>query len=163
LIHVTECDESIYIIKIGYPFFIAEKGYSQDVKNIDINKKIEEHEEKKKIKQKKNLQSIKEKEKQLKTNTEKDVTDKNDLENYITHRVKLAHLKFTIEKTENSLKEYYKNLQNCKVWLLKSQKDNPSFEDEYLERYLEARREANIEDSSENSKKFIAFMKESLV
>lgn len=162
LIRETECDESIYRVKVGYPFFIAEKGYSQDVKNIDINEKLEEHEKKKKQKQKKDIQTIKEKETQLKINEEKDLSDINDLENYITYRVKLAHLKFTIEKTEKSLQEYYSSLEKCKDWLLKSQSENPSFSKEYLERYLEARREANIEDSSENSKKFIEFMSESL-
>lgn len=160
MIYTTECDESIYTVKIGYPFLVASKGFSSQVENVDINEKLTEHQQKNVKKQKHEIEKIKEKEESLKTSSEKDSTDKNDLDNYIMNRVKLAHLRHTVEKTNRQIEEYQVNILKCKAWLRESQQQNPTFLQEYLDRYLEARKEANIPNDSSDTVRFLTLMKD---
>lgn len=136
---------SVFTVYMGKPFPITTTGYSVDYSEVDLSKAVadvaQDHINAKKKQEQQDMQDIKEREKRLR----EDVTETpDDFDVYIQNRVKLAHLRYQVDLHNEKIAECDKLIQNCVNWLLKQKEANPTFEENYFEKYIEARQKANI-------------------
>lgn len=140
---------------VGRPFpFTTERSFSEDVREIDIRKEeaesMSEAIKRMKKKDKREIEEIKEREKLLKADVKKDEEDPFDT--YITCKVKKAQLTWTY-------KEHEKKMNECKDLIIKTRgtlkeldEEYPDFKDKYFEKYMDARRNAGLEESKAETK-----------
>lgn len=160
LIMNTDSYHDIFHSYVGRPFPITTSiKHAINTDEVDIRKKttkcISESIIEKKKKEQNDIKEIKEKEKKLVKDTKQENVD--PYENYITLRVKKAQLSWTYL-------EHMKKIDDIKNILLKTNDDileldekNPKFNDEYYEKYMKARKDAGLKDTSEDGQQ--SFMK----
>jgi hypothetical protein len=149
IIQDSDSTNSIFTCMIGVPFPLVAEGYSNDTHTVNIEKETEDaiaqNVREKRRKEQKEIEEIKRREEALKDDVKKDPTLSSE-ENYITHRLKLAHLRSNLAAHNIKIKECQDLKEKCISWLLEQQKDHPEYEDNYVDRYMKARKEANIPD-----------------
>jgi hypothetical protein len=84
-------------------------------------------------------------EEELMRNAEKD-PNADDEDNYTAQRVKLAHLRYSIEQHLIKRAECVDNEKRCVEWLLDMKNRHPEFEERYMEKYMAGRKAAHIPD-----------------
>lgn len=158
--NVDSCN-SIFTCHVGRPVPMCVKGNSASLNEIDLQSKTEDtiakNVREKRQQDKKEIEALKEREDLLR----KDVSEPNPEDEYITTRVKLATLKFTIEEHQKKVKECEELKKKCEIDLLKLYRCHPEYEERYMERYLEGRKKANIPDDAEMPG-FMGYMKDPL-
>lgn len=162
IVRDIDSTNSIFTCRIGAPFPICTTGHSETTDEIDLRQKTEDtisqNVRSKRRQEQKEIEEIKAKEEELKADVVKGPDPEED---YITHRVKLANLKFMIHEHDIKKQECEKLRDTCLVWLLEAKKENPEFETKYMDKYMESRRKANIPDDAEMSG-FMNYMKDPL-
>jgi len=152
----------IFHSKVGQPFpFTLDPRYVEDTVEIDVKKKMKKDisNSVKSIRdeEKKTLNQLKEGEEKLLEDVSEDkVVD--ELDTYITNRVKRATLIFTLVKTREKMNTMIKNLKNVEAIINKADADNSTFKDGCMKRYSEAQKRAGInvdETSSDNMVHYI--------
>lgn len=147
LIRDTDSVNSIYTCKIGFPFPLVVKGFSDDVKEVDIRAKVEDtislNVREKRKEDQKHIDALKEREENLKRDVAKTAED--DEETYIEQRAKLAHLKYAIEQHRIQGEE----CEQLKNKVVKYLREHSEYEKTYLERYKSGRRAANIPEDTD--------------
>ncbi len=147
IVRNTDSTNSIFTCMIGVPFPLVSEGYAQDVQEVNLQQETEKtislNVREKRKKEQREIEEIRKREEALKADVQK--TGEEVLEDdYITHRVKLAHLRHNIEAHEQKLVECIKLEKACVEWLLKEKEKHPEFEENYVKKYMDARKEANI-------------------
>ena len=160
---VREIDSTnpIFTCIVGVPFPLVPEGYAAEVSEIDIRKEevedtISQNVRLQQNKAKKEIEEIKAREEELMKNAKRD-PNADDLENYITHRVKLAHLRYLLEQHVTEFADCVDKEKTCLKFLLDMKSRNPEFEEEYMEKYKAGRKAALIPDDHE-SEGFMKFM-----
>jgi hypothetical protein len=120
---------SIFTCKVGVPFPIVTQGFSKDVSNVDVDNYLKSNEKNKNLKNKKEITNILHKQEELLNNKQISSTFIN-MENYITHRVKLAHILYTLTNNENSMKKLQETKKSCIVWLKEAQEKDDTLDKE---------------------------------
>lgn len=149
IIREIDSSNSVFTCKIGIPFPLVVEGYSEETCTVDLQNEVEstlaENIKQKRNKERREMEEIKEREAALRSDVAKDPS-LDELENYITNRVKLAHLRYAIDQHEVKRTEALGFEKDCINFLLELESKNPSFETQYMEKYLSGRKAAGVSD-----------------
>lgn len=168
LIRNVDSYHQIYHTYVGRPFpMTSSSKYSAEISEVDIKKQIQDtvsnDVKTKRQEEKKTIQEIKDREQQLLSESELAKEDKlveDPFDTYITLKVKKAQLTWTFNEHKNKMEEIKNILLKTKIQLDKYDVENPTFKDEYFEKYTEARKSAGLKEDYKES--FIKYMVEDL-
>jgi hypothetical protein len=162
LIKDVDSTNSIFTCIIGTPFPLVTEGFSEKLNEVDLQKQTEhtisQNVREKRRKEQKEMNELKAKQEELMEDVTMDASAKGE-ENYVTNRVKLAALKNEIESHEKKIKECTNLKNNCIELLLDLKSKNPEYEETYMEKYIAARKNANIPDD-DNDEGLMKFMRD---
>lgn len=158
IIRHVDSSNSVFTQRIGEPFPLVVKGHADGVDEVKIGEKIDEtlreNERQQKLEDRRAIDNLKEREEALKRDVDPTtVIDPKDL--YLEQRIKLAHLTHHAKTLRIQIKEALEKREKCRLELKKMIDDDPQLEEDYVERYMQARRKANIPESTDD----ISFMK----
>jgi hypothetical protein len=149
IVREVDSTNSIFMCVIGMPFPLVSEGFAEEIREIDIRKETEnaisQNVRKQRMKEKKEMEEIKMREEDLMRNAEKD-PNVDDADNYTAQRVKLSHLRYSIEQHVKKHAECVDNEKRCVSWLLDMKTRHPEFEEMYMEKYMAGRKAAYIPD-----------------
>ena len=166
--HIIKNTDSYHIIQqcyVGRPFPLTlDPRYSAEKSEIDIRKDatetISESVKKRREEDKKNVEDIQQREKNLLEDV-KHEESKDD--RYTTLRVKKAQLVWTYEESRKKMEEMKKNIIKAREEIVALEAENPVYRQEYLERYMKARRDAGIKETGEElENSFMKYMVEDI-
>jgi hypothetical protein len=142
---------------VGRPFPVTVDGlaFSSEHEKIDLRDKVDLKDKIQKV-ARENILSEREKEKvttkHLKSRAE-DLQQSADDEasdpfnEYIQTRVKRSHLVYTIVETRKKIHDYLKSIKINETWLAKKDEENPEYRENFMEKFMEARRSSGVPDS----------------
>lgn len=162
LIRNGDSYHSIYNTYVGRPFpLAANKKYIHDTTEVDIKKKIVDSTSteirKKRDEERQTMKEIQEREKELLADVEKKEEDPFD--QYTELMVKKAQLSWTYHETLKKMEDMKKNIIKAREEITKMREENSEYHEQYMGRYMEARKKAGLPDD-DNS--FIKYMAEDL-
>lgn len=159
IIETIDSSNSIFTVVCGRPFPMVTKGYASDLVEVDVSKKTEQIiSDNVRAKQRAAEKEMRELQERKAALVKDDGTINDDItgqELYIQERVKLAHLKYACFEHLSKRDECLKAIDKVKAYLKDSSKANPEYEENFIKRYQEGRRAANIPAESD----FDGFMK----
>ena len=167
---------TIYQTYVGRPFpCTVNSNYSAEVSEIDIRKEIAQSVsasvKQKKLEEKKIVEDVQEREQELLEQSRKAMADTGEgdpdvdpYDEYITQCVKKAQLTWTFLEHLKKMKEVRESIIACKKEVSRLDESHPDFKDKYLEKYMDARRKAGMDDTnlSKSKDNFIQFMVEDI-
>lgn len=155
LIRNYDSYHEIFHAYVGRPFPVTNStGFEKDIQTIDIRKKtvklISEDILNKKRNEEKEMREIQDKEKRLLEESKRAKEDlpQDPYEVYITDQVKRAQLIWTYVETMKKCKQMKTLVQHATEAIEKSEAENPTFKDQYKQKYFDARKEAGLQDSA---------------
>ena len=162
LIRNGDSYHSIYTTYVGRPFPLSvSKKYIADTTEVDIKKKIVDSTSteirKKRDEERQTMKEIEQREKELLADVEKTEVDPYD--QYTELMVKKAQLSWTYHETLKKMEEMKRNIIKAREEIIKMRDDNSDYHEQYMGRYMEARKKAGLPDD-DNS--FIKYMAEDL-
>ena len=165
---IRNCDSyhQIYHTYVGRPFPITfSSDYSAETDEVDIRKEttkaISSSIKDKKMEEKKTVDDIKEREEKLIEESKQDPDDVDPYEEYITLRVKKAQLTWTYLEHIKKMDEVKGILLKTRARIEEMDEENSEFKDKYYEKYMKARRETGLsETSAESQDNFMKFLVE---
>jgi hypothetical protein len=141
--------------RVGVPFpFSLDPKYVEDTVEINLKEKAKKdvQQDMKRIRDEdqRTIKEIKDRERMLLEDTKKESPD--DIDDYITKRVKRATLIYTIVETRKKLNEMIKSLENVEKVVNELDESNPKLREQCVDKYNESRREAglSIQDSQKD-------------
>jgi hypothetical protein len=162
LIRNTDSVHEIFHAYVGRPFPVTvQTGFEKELQTIDIRKKtvdlISEDILSKKRKEKEEMEQLQEKEKLLLEGSEKALKNEpqDAFEVYITNQVKRAQLVWTYQETKKKMVQMKESYSIAHQEIEKAEEENPSFKEEYKEKYMKARRDAGIPDDENSFLKYL--------
>lgn len=159
LIRDVDSANTIYTTICGSPFPLVVKGFAKDTVEIDISKKVEQtisdNVRAKRKADEKEMREIEERRRSLFTDDGQIIKAVDPAEKYVEQRVKLAHLRYAIQEHYAKLEECKKLEASAREHLKECIAEHPEYEENYLSRYKEGRRKANIPEATD----FTGFMK----
>ena len=140
---------------VGRPFPLTEsRKFSEDVKEIDIRKEAAESMgeaiKRQRKKDDREMQEIKDREKLLKEDVKKKPGD-DPYEDYITMRVKRAQLVWTYQEHKKKIEEVRNLIIKTREQIEEMDKEHPDYNDSYFEKYRQARLQAGLKETTEES------------
>jgi hypothetical protein len=162
LIRNGDSYHNIYNTYVGRPFPLGStKKYISDTTDVDIKKKIVDSTSteirKKRDEERRTMKEIEEREKELLADVEKKEVDPYD--QYTELMVKKAQLSWTYHETLKKMEDMKKNIIKAREEIVKMREDNSDYHEQYMGRYMDARKKAGLPDD-DNS--FIKYMAEDL-
>lgn len=162
LIRNVDSYHSIYNTYVGRPFPLAKtKKYISDTTEVDIKKKIVEETStevrKKRDEEAQTMKEIKQREEELLADVEKKEADPYDV--YTELMVKKAQLSWTYHKTMEKMEDMKKNIIKAREEISKMKDENPDYHNQYMDKYMEARKKAGLPTTDDS---FIKYMAEDL-
>ena len=164
LIRNVDSYHQIYHCYVGRPFPMTQSSnYSAETTEIDIRKQTAESvssniKQKKKDEQRE-IDEIKQREKELIEDTQRDEADPYEL--YITLKVKKAQLTWNWIQHQEKMEEVKLIIIKTREELATLDTDHPDFNDSYFEKYTQARKDAGLnETSQESTQNFMKFLVE---
>jgi hypothetical protein len=152
IVRDIDSTNSVFTCIVGVPFPLVSNGMSEEVSEVDLQQQTEhtiaQNVRKQRQKDQKEIEDIKRREEDLMRNAEKD-PNVDDEDNYIAQRVKLAHLRYSIEQHTKKHAECVENEKKVVEWLVDMKSRNPEFEEKYMEKYMAGRKAAHIPDDHE--------------
>lgn len=146
IIQHVDSTNHIHVCRVGLPVPLVGKGFADNIETVDIKEVVEKdlslniqrkaHDERAEIE---NIQ-------QRAEDLQESVKTVNEEEEYMTTRTKLAVHKWTRSEYKTKIAELDKLIEDAKTILHKETKEHPEWEVNYLSKYLEARKKANIPD-----------------
>lgn len=165
IVRDVDSTNTVYTCLIGTPFPLVSRGFSEEVVEVDLRSEVEHalatNVRNQRKREEKEMEEIKRREEELLRDSEKD-PNADDQENYITHRVKLAHLKYSISQHSQKRSECVEKAKQCMEWLLKMKEAHPEYEEKYMEHYMKGRKAAHIKDE-DTEHEFMKLMKDPLL
>lgn len=149
IIRNVDSTNHIHICRVGMPVPLVTQGYAKEVDEIDLKKDVEKdlssNVRQKAMEDKKEMEEIEERAEALK----RDVEEPDPQEAYNAKRTKLAVLRWTLQEHMKKINEIRELRENCVSELIDESKLHPEWEENHMERYMEARRKANIPEDQE--------------
>lgn len=135
---------------VGKPFPITvDERYAEKQAFVDIRSKINEttakHVADERKKEKKDMEDLKMRQEKLQEKVDEESAD--PLTQYIEQRVRRSHLIFTVVGGKRTLNTYLHSIKKINAWLAEKDAENPDFKEQFLDRYMMARRETGVPDS----------------
>lgn len=165
IVRDIDSTNSVFTCIVGAPFPLVTEGMSEEVTEIDLQQQTEhtiaQNVRKQRQKDQKEMEDIKRREEELMRNAEKD-PNADDEDNYIAQRVKLAHLRYSIEQHVKKHAECVENEKKVVEWLVDMKSRNPQFEEKYMEKYMAGRKAAHIPDDHD-PEGFMKYMNDPLI
>ena len=162
IIRYVDSTNHIHVCKVGMPIPLVTSGFAETVTQVDVKADIEKdmshNVRKKAMEERKEMKEIEEREEALK----KDVVAPDPQEEYNAKRTKLAVLRWTLQEHYKKIEEIKKLRDKCISELIVESAENPDWEANHLERYMEARRKANIPED-QDLPTFMAFIRSPIV
>ena len=164
LIRNVDSYHQIYHTYVGRPFPITSSSkYSAETSEIDIRKEttqsISTDVKNKKEDEERQIRDIKEREEKLIEESKREEVDPYD--EYITLRVKLAQLSWTYLEHQKKMAEVKEIVIKTRKQIKDLDETHPTFQNNYYEKYMKARRDAGIKETQEEAQKnFIQFLVE---
>lgn len=162
IIKNVDSTNHIHICKVGMPVPLVTDGYAEEVEQIKIKDTVEKdisaNVRAKAAEDKKEMEEIEAREDKLK----RDVLEPNPEEEYNAKRTKLAVLRWTLKEHLKKADEIKELRDKCVRDVLKESTNNPNWEQNHLERYMEARRKANIPED-QDLPDFMAFIRSPII
>lgn len=153
LIRDVDSVNTIYTALCGSPFPLVVKGFAKDTVEIDISKKVEktisDNVRAKRKADEKEVREIEERRKALLTDDGRILQSVDPAEKYVEQRVKLAHLRYTINEHSIKIEECRKLEASTREHLKECIAEHPEYEENYIARYKEGRRKANIPEETD--------------
>ena len=155
LIRNHDSYNEINVVRVGQCIPLTKKQeLVEETINVDLNKEVDkimsENVKEKRKSEKQEIKNIKDREaKLLQENKEilNDTYEKEPLEEYIMLRVKKAQLMWTLSETRKRIeKEIIPAIKKVKSEIKEWNEKYPTFDQEYYERYMEARKSVGIEN-----------------
>ena len=165
IVRDIDSTNSVFTCIVGAPFPLVTEGMAEEVNEIDLQQQTEHaianNVRKQRRKEQREMEDIKRREEELRRNAEKD-PNIDDLENYIAQRVKLSHLRYSINEHTKKKAECVENEKNVVEWLLDMKSRHPEFEEKYMEKYMAGRRAAHMPADHE-PEGFMKYMDDPLI
>jgi len=162
LIRNVDSFHDIYHSHVGRPFPVTVSDkFSNEIKSIDIRKKttqiISEDLMEKKRQEQRDMQEIKDREKNLLEESRRAQNDepRDEFEEYITENVKRAQLIWTYQETRKKMDQMKQGFKNATIRIQELNESHPEFQEQYKDKYMEARRSSGIPDDNDS---FIQFL-----
>lgn len=162
LIENVDSLHKIYTCHVGRTFPITESSdFSEEVTEIDVRKKathiISEDILKKKKQNNDDIKDVEKREKDLITKSKKaEAGDAMDpFEEYINMNVRRSQLIWTYVETMKKINQMKESYDQAIEIIKKYDETEPTFKENYKEKYFEARREAGIKDDEESFLKYM--------
>jgi hypothetical protein len=154
LIRNVDSYHKIFTVYTGRPFPLTESSdYSSEVSEIDIKKdmakNISHSIKDKKEEELREIREIQQREKNLIEESKREEVDPYD--EYITQRVKCAQVQFTYLEHQKKMAEVREIIIKTRERVKELDEVHPSFKDTYYDKYMEARRNAGIQESKMDS------------
>lgn len=156
--------QSILTTFVGRPFpLIASDGekYGATLNKVDVDKKTEEVISKdvkqKREKEHKEMAEIKKREENLKRDVKREVEEVPSEEVYTMLRVKRSQLIHTYVENVNKMNELKQLIRDTDEEIKQLDNKDPKYKEDYLDTYMEARRQSGFDDSKINKSE--TFMK----
>ena len=166
LIRNVDSYHGIFQAYVGRPFPVTvDPKYSAKVDQIDIRKKagevISQDVKEKREQEKKEIEQVKEREKKLLEEGKEDYVP-DPYEQYTVLKVKKAQLVWGYHKTLKELEKMKEIIIKTRGQIKEMDEQNPDFAQQYLDRYMKARRDAGIPDEHNTEENFIKYMVEDI-
>lgn len=164
LIKNVDSFHTIYTGFVGRPLpaCIESSQFSQEVDEVQLKERIEkdtnENLIEKRNKEREEMKEMERREKELIEDTKEKETDPHEY--YTMLRVKKAQLVWTYLDTLKKMEDMKKSIINTREEIKKMDNDDPSFKRGYYERYMNARKEANLPDDDNSFMQFLVEDKE---
>jgi hypothetical protein len=165
IIRNVDSYHSLYFSHMGRPFPLTrESKYVADVTEIDIRKKTEEiineDVKKKRQEEKQAVEDVKRREKELLEDVSK---DEEPIDRYTTLQVKRAQLAWTYVETMKKLQSEVKNnILKARSEISEMDEKYPDLRDKYVDKYMEARKQAGLRDDDNSFMKYLTVDPEEL-
>jgi hypothetical protein len=163
LIKNVDSYHEIFHCHVGRPFPITDNNrYAHYVQKIDIKNKttevISEDIINKRREEKNEVEGIKEREEQLLKDSKKAETGipVDEYDEYITLNVKRAQLLWTYRESLKKFNEMRKGYESAVERIKELDGAFPNYKHDYMEKYMQARRDSGIPDDQESFVKFMS-------
>lgn len=162
LIKNVDSYNQIFNTYTGRPFPITlDSKYSAETTEVDIRKDVaktvSQNIKDKKEDEYKTMQEIKQKEEELLADSKREDVDPYD--DYITQRVKFAQLSFTYLEHQKKMTEIREIIIKTREKIGEMDTEFPDFKTSYYEKYMDARKQAGIKESEEDTQtNFIKYL-----
>ena len=163
LVRNVDSYHEIQTVYTGRPFPIVTDTtkFVAETKEVDLSKKmadtISEHVQEKRQEEKQEVETIKEREKKLLEESGEDYVQPPE-EVYTTLQVKRANLMFTYKENQKKLEDIREKIRETCAKIREMDAQDSSFAESYLERYLNARREAGITDDMDSDDTWMQYI-----
>jgi hypothetical protein len=164
IINNVDSFHTIYHTTVGKPFPLTERNdCSEDQVKIDVKKKatqiISEDilNKKKKMKEEKEILETREKALLDKSKKNLENIEETSFDHYITQNVKRAQLIWSYKEILEKLKQMKKSYVDSVEKIQQMDVENPTYKDEYLQKYLESRDVSGL-NNAYDEKSFIKFL-----
>ena len=162
LIRNVDSYNKIFHTYCGRPFPVTvDSKYSADVSEVDLKKDmaktVSENIKEKKDDDQRVMQELKQKEEALLADSKREDVDPYD--EYITQRVKQAQLSFVYLEHQKKMAEVKDILIKTRQIIKDMDGEYPEFKDTYYKKYMDAREQAGIKESKEDTQSnFIKYL-----
>ena len=168
LIRNVDSYHQIYHTYVGRPFPITVSSkYSAETNEIDIRKEttktMSTSVKEKKMEEKKIIDDMKQREEELIAESKRDPDDVDPFDTYITLKVKKAQLSWTYLEHQKKMAEVRTILRSTKTTLDEMDVEFPDFQNQYFDKYMQARKSAGFEDKDITQDNFMKFLVEDAV
>ena len=168
LIRNVDSYHQIYHTYVGRPFPITiSSKYSAETNEIDIRKEttkaMSTSVKEKKMEEKKIMDDMKQREEELIAESKRDPDDVDPFDTYITLKVKKAQLSWTYLEHQKKMAEVRTILRSTKTTLDEMDVEFPDFQNQYFDKYMQARKSAGFEDKDITKDNFMKFLVEDAV
>lgn len=162
IIREIDSTNSIFTCKIGVPFPLVSQGLAEEVEQVDVKKivetTLEENIRRKRSQDEQEMKRMKQRQEELETSPDAEpVVETEDLNHYITQRVKLAQMRYVIDKTQKQLPVYIDKENKTRLALLALDEKYPEFQQQYLEKYERDAKAVGLHNSE--NRDILDFMK----
>jgi hypothetical protein len=144
-----------------FPICVDAKKFTKESVEIDIRKKtveaMSENIKEKKQSEKQVVKEIKEREEKLLAESKEDFVE-DPLERYTMLRTKKAQLSWTYAKTMEKVADMKKFILKTREEIAEMDAESPTYKEEYMEKYLKARRESGLDEQPASEENFLQYM-----
>lgn len=158
IIREVDSANSVFTMLMGHPFPLVVRGFAENLSEVDLSKKTEqviaENVRAKRRAEEKEIREINERKAALLNDDGSIKESAEPVLTYTDQRVKLAHLRWAIYEHTKKAIECRAMEQKVRAELRACDQENPMFNQEFLIKYIEGRRQANIPEETD----FTGFM-----
>lgn len=151
----------IFHIYVGHPFPVTTlSDFSKKIDEVridseEINEELNNFQKNQKEKEEEEMENIKKRQEKLQESPNEKIEP---ITIYTTEKVKLANLKWTLDKYKQNIIEIENNIFKAQDKIFEMNKKFPEFKNQYMENYKKSCKEVGISDENMSDDNFIKYM-----